>query len=191
MLSYYKGSHIKALVHLYPDIGIDRKKFKHAPQNYWLAAHNRRAFFDNFAKLNGFDPLVPANWHKIKYDQIRSTKHGSSVLRYYNNSHIPALLDLYPDLGLDKLKFRQVSKNYWMNVDNRLKFFMRFANEKGFEPLVPENWYSMSVRKIRSIKGGSAVLQYYKTFPHALLHLFPNIGLDITKFTILPPTKHV
>lgn len=30
-----------------------------------------------------------------------------------------------------------------MSVDNRVKFFTRFAIENGFDPLLPDNWYKI------------------------------------------------
>jgi hypothetical protein len=35
-------------------------------ENYWNDEHNQRDFFVQFAKRNGFDPLVAQNWYKIK-----------------------------------------------------------------------------------------------------------------------------
>ncbi len=31
-------------------------------------------------------------------------------------------------------------ENYWNNVYNRRKFFIEFASQKGFDPLVAANW---------------------------------------------------
>jgi hypothetical protein len=30
----------------------------------------------------------------------------------------------------------------WGNIENRKKFFEKFAKENFFDPLIPENWYS-------------------------------------------------
>ena len=31
-------------------------------------------------------------------------------------------------------------KGYWLNLDNRRKFLLQFAEEKGFDPSKLENW---------------------------------------------------
>ncbi len=38
--------------------------------------------------------------------------------------------------------------NYWNNAHNRRKFFVDFATQKGFDPLVAENWENVQYRKI-------------------------------------------
>jgi hypothetical protein len=36
----------------------------------WTKPENRRQFFDDFAALREFDPLVPSNWYSIGYHDI-------------------------------------------------------------------------------------------------------------------------
>jgi hypothetical protein len=31
---------------------------------------------------------------------------------------------------------------YWQSKENRKKFFDQYAQEKGFDPLLPDNWYT-------------------------------------------------
>ena len=40
----------------------------------------------------------------------------------------------------------------WIDVDNRRRFFLNYAHDHGFEPLVAENWYSQSNKNIFSAK---------------------------------------
>jgi hypothetical protein len=42
--------------------------------NYWDSATNRRAFFEQFAVFNGFDPLIAENWYKISKNMICEAK---------------------------------------------------------------------------------------------------------------------
>jgi hypothetical protein len=46
-----------------------------------------------------------------------------------------------------------VKGSYWQNKENRRKFLDQYAKEKGFDPLLPENWYNIS---------SSVVLQHPK-----------------------------
>ena len=34
----------------------------------------RRTLLDNFAKLRGFDPLVPSYWHQVNTNELRKVK---------------------------------------------------------------------------------------------------------------------
>lgn len=36
--------------------------------------HNRKAFFDSFAKENDFDPLVAENWYSVTGEKINRQK---------------------------------------------------------------------------------------------------------------------
>lgn len=33
---------------------------------------------------------------------------------------------------------------HWSDVNNRKRFFMEFAESRGFDPLVPENWSNIT-----------------------------------------------
>ncbi len=39
--------------------------------------------------------------------------------------------------------------NYWRGIENQRKFFIEFASQKGFDPLVPENWDKINIADIR------------------------------------------
>jgi len=43
-------------------------------------------------------------------------------------------------------------KNYWANPNNRRQFFEKFANQRGFDPLDPIKWRSISRAEIRAFK---------------------------------------
>ncbi len=38
--------------------------------------------------------------------------------------------------------------NYWNTVHNRRKFFVEFATQKGFDPLVASNWENIQYREM-------------------------------------------
>jgi hypothetical protein len=40
----------------------------------WKLAENRRRFFENFAKTNGFDPLIAEAWYSQPSEKILSAK---------------------------------------------------------------------------------------------------------------------
>src|SRR5690349_15490926 len=43
-------------------------------KGYWRRLPIVRAFLDNFAEIQGFDPLVPHNWERVTQKQILSTR---------------------------------------------------------------------------------------------------------------------
>lgn len=45
-----------------------------AIENYWKQPKHHLEFFKLFAARNGFDPLVPDNWHSVSQQQIFEQK---------------------------------------------------------------------------------------------------------------------
>jgi hypothetical protein len=71
------------------------------------------------------------------------------VLFYHNNNITKALVDLFPNIGLDPAKFIYVS--YWDKSENRRIFFENYAKKYDFDPLVPKNWYSQPRNKLMAV----------------------------------------
>jgi len=185
VLNHYEGSFIKALTHLYPDIGLDTTKFRVVRGNHWADERNQKEFFDTYAKDNGFDPLVASNWYSVTRQNILKCKGSSTVLTYYQGSFVKALAFLYPDIGLDTTKFSILPKGYWANKSNRKRIFENLAYERGFDVLLAENWYSLSNADFLEAKGANTLVHLYKgSFADALIDLFPDIGLDERKLRL-------
>jgi hypothetical protein len=45
-----------------------------------------------------------------------------------------------------------VLENHWADEETRKSFFLKLANNKGADPLVPHTWYSMSRADISTHK---------------------------------------
>lgn len=41
---------------------------------------------------------------------------------------------------------------YWTNTNNARRFFDDYASANGFDPLITENWYSISTKDIENQK---------------------------------------
>lgn len=83
---------------------------------------NRRVFFEKYAKQHNFDPRKAENWYsqpkeRIMVQKVLAMKAINSILIlllkgshavvfHHNNSLLQALLDIFPDIGLEAAKFR-------------------------------------------------------------------------------------
>jgi hypothetical protein len=103
VLAFYRSSVPTALISLFPDIGLDASQFTsitsstvvtHYPLltlyittkqdegkciinlflDSWRSVGSRRNFFVNYAKANGFDPLVADNWYTHSRSRIETVK---------------------------------------------------------------------------------------------------------------------
>eukprot|EP00026_Physarum_polycephalum_P001621 Phypoly_transcript_01623.p1 GENE.Phypoly_transcript_01623~~Phypoly_transcript_01623.p1 ORF type:complete len:1048 (-),score=160.89 Phypoly_transcript_01623:116-2998(-) len=177
VLSYHSGSYIKALVDLFPNIGWDKSKFKDSAASMDV----RRRYFENYAKINKFDPLNPSAWHNHPRQKILAHKGINRILSYHNGSLHQALLDLFPEIGLNKSRFQD--KHSWHRAASRRKFFENYAKSQAFDPLVPQNWYKHPIDKILAVKTVHRVLSHHRrSVAQALLDLFPEIGFDKFQF---------
>lgn len=83
---------------------------------------------------------------------------------YYQGSFSKALMNIYPDIDLTKSGFYSTScpscclsnclliEMHWDDPADRKLFFDGFAKEYAFDPLIPENWYSIPAERIKSYK---------------------------------------
>lgn len=101
VLRKFKG-YLQALEALFPDIELDRRAIKTAT---WGNIESRRHFFERYAKENNFDPQNTTAWYSQSRSKILSTKGALGVVSHHKNSVVQALLDLFPNIGLDKPKF--------------------------------------------------------------------------------------
>eukprot|EP00026_Physarum_polycephalum_P001339 Phypoly_transcript_01340.p1 GENE.Phypoly_transcript_01340~~Phypoly_transcript_01340.p1 ORF type:complete len:1070 (+),score=142.73 Phypoly_transcript_01340:227-3436(+) len=169
---------------------VEEKK-SNKPRDVWLSDKEKtmREILEGYAKSHNRDPLVPDNWYHIKHQILLKLQGGRAIVQHYEGNYIDALMGLFPDIGLDKTKFKSLPRNYWGDLANRREFFREFAANEGFDALLPENWYNMNVTRFQSYKGGFAVLSYYEgDWTKALIHVFPDIGLDKSKLTYVPRT---
>jgi len=132
-LSYHAHSVKKALLDLFPEIGLneshfvvcmykeenergdrarkdgnegkgrkgERREDERVLNNSFLAWNNKeegKIFFENFAKLHGFDPLVAANWYRQSVSDLLALKVSSPS----PSASLP-LLSLSPPLFLKLL----------------------------------------------------------------------------------------
>jgi len=185
---------VRALYHLFPEIGLDPSSFDRTPGGHYQENENRRKFLEHFAKSNGFDPLIPSNWYDVTTTSVLRFKGGLNFLAQYKNNLAQALLQLFPYIGLDSKKISQFSPYYWEDITNRRNFFEKFAKEHGFDPLIRKNWYNIPLTSITSNNEtrNSVVSHYYSgNMVRALLHVFPEIGLNPKKFVLKRPRKQL
>jgi len=64
-------------------------------------------------------------------------------------------------------------------------FFEQFAKEKGFDPLIAENWYNITREELQTKKEFDMIMKEFGgSFTRALQDVFPQIQLTISKFNI-------
>eukprot|EP00026_Physarum_polycephalum_P016043 Phypoly_transcript_16871.p1 GENE.Phypoly_transcript_16871~~Phypoly_transcript_16871.p1 ORF type:complete len:257 (+),score=38.97 Phypoly_transcript_16871:68-772(+) len=181
VLAKYSGNPIQALVHAYPEIGLEQSKFK-SPSINWQHIGYMKQFFIEHARTNGFDPLIAENWYSVP-TSIYARKGASRVLHYYQRSISTALSELFPNIGIDKSKFVNLPKKYWQDEGNRKKLLLKFARENSLDAYNPEHWYGVSRQKFLATKGANSVIEYHdRNLPRMVMDLLPEIGATESGF---------
>ena len=171
-----------------------------------------RLILEAYAKRNSFDPLDAENWYSLRKKTVASIKvssllssffffslpldslhpflslltvllkGGSTILKHFRNSHVNALLELFPEIGLEVNKFVGVPSkynslfssfsllfsssllrflfvnsplrlgHYWADLKNRRQFLMDVAKRERFDPKVASNWYKLTLNNFLSHK---------------------------------------
>jgi len=107
------------------------------------------------------------------------------MLLRYNASHVQALFDLYPEIGLKRERFyRYLGVKYkkWGIVETRREFFDELAKKRGHDSRDTFAWYNITKKDVVAA-GGSGLLNHYQcSVKKALISLYPNIGLVMEAF---------
>jgi signal peptidase I len=170
-----------------PDTNVqDDANFSAKPTGYWTGkkGKNMRLFLEKFARSRNMDPLLPDTWYSIPRRAIESTKEGTTIMHYSKGGYVRALLKMFPEIGLDPVKFYQYYnfRQHWQEVENRRKWFVFFASERKFDPLLAENWYNITSEKLVDSKAQAILRHYSGDVVSALVHLFPEVVFDGDRF---------
>eukprot|EP00026_Physarum_polycephalum_P001831 Phypoly_transcript_01834.p1 GENE.Phypoly_transcript_01834~~Phypoly_transcript_01834.p1 ORF type:complete len:743 (-),score=122.50 Phypoly_transcript_01834:185-2413(-) len=168
VMAHYKG-YYDAVLHLFPEIRLTRT------EKFWTV-EDRKTFFDNFAAAKGFDPLIPDNWYPVSYLSLSQHKGFKQILRFYDGDLSTCLMQLYPNIGLQKAKFG-------VDVQKQRQIFEKFAQTKNVDPQNPQFWYALNPKEFRKFQSMRDVVKYYGGYPESVMRLFPELTLKRNKFS--------
>eukprot|EP00026_Physarum_polycephalum_P000561 Phypoly_transcript_00562.p1 GENE.Phypoly_transcript_00562~~Phypoly_transcript_00562.p1 ORF type:complete len:1320 (+),score=101.35 Phypoly_transcript_00562:116-4075(+) len=182
IMKYYHGNLSDCLLHLYPNIGLKQPEFNNGV--YWQSMANRRSAFIGFAGWRNFDPFNAGNWYPLSTADYNSFYATAAMLLYYKNDYITALAETFPDISLQSGQFDVAPVGYWENVRNRRSLFQEIATQREFDPLLPSNWYQVSLGSVLHIKGVSSVITHYYngSLAKALADIFSELSFQEAEF---------
>lgn len=170
-------SDVHNLMEVYPEFYWKAFMFDRVPLNYWDDFGNHILYFNYLSNELNIKSLD--DWYEVSLSDLRKQqkfKNISSVLKYYGDSLINALLEIYPSSPLDPsfqwkiFKFKQVPKHYWNDSNNLLSFISYAAKELYIKNY--EDWYNISSEQIRKmggftplIKNGGLISLLSKVYP--------------------------
>ena len=92
---------------------------------------------------------VVSNWKEMK--PSITGKPSTPQLLHPTSPHL-TITTLSIVLPSKRPKSTHAPKRHWKSIENRRAFFTKFAEEMGFDPLVPENWHPITKKQIKAKK---------------------------------------
>ena len=129
----------------------------------------------------GSIPTVVSFFFNFYYQEIEKSTNsykqsGSTVLQKFKG-YFNILQQAFPDVTFDSTAFiycksfslfafqcTDILLAPWRVITNRKRFFENYAKEHGFDPLVPENWYLQSRKRIANYKVLLSAVPYFLCF---------------------------
>jgi len=87
--------------------------------------------------------LISENWLPITHRDI-SKAGGKGILNYYKDSHIGALVDAYPEIGLKNTDFPRYTDYNWKD-DVLLN---NFVDSESFQASAKSNWNPITEKEL-------------------------------------------
>eukprot|EP00026_Physarum_polycephalum_P003033 Phypoly_transcript_03042.p1 GENE.Phypoly_transcript_03042~~Phypoly_transcript_03042.p1 ORF type:complete len:819 (-),score=106.58 Phypoly_transcript_03042:30-2486(-) len=172
----------KVLAEIYGEFGVKEDMFDTIPMHYYDTIKNRQNFFKKVALAQGLNPDNMDDWYSLSSNLVH--KHGGQyVLKRYNRSIYAVVQDIFPHHVWDESKFTLKTKKYW-NSDRIRQFFDKYAKDHNFNPLIPENWYSITEVIFEQQKDGKSILNmFYKgSFKQAVKDIYPDVSFNFGLF---------
>eukprot|EP00026_Physarum_polycephalum_P001637 Phypoly_transcript_01639.p1 GENE.Phypoly_transcript_01639~~Phypoly_transcript_01639.p1 ORF type:complete len:968 (+),score=84.26 Phypoly_transcript_01639:164-3067(+) len=174
IIKYYRGKFAECLIQAYPNIALQSKILAGKLQ-LCKNGHRRKSkdFFDVFAAQHSFDPLEAQHWYSVSLNDFLQNKSYKAMTQHYGGNLLWCLMDVYPNIGLQKSKF----------TERQRLIFDNFAREQGFDPLILTNWYNISPKLFNLSQEYKSIVQFYGgELSHCLMQLYPDIGLNKSGF---------
>lgn len=134
-----------------------------------------RNTFEEWLKPKG--ALTDEMLYSLKWKEIKSNPLLTCICRKHNNSHIKAILELFPEHNLLPWKFSSIPKYYWDSMTNQKRFFDWFASQNNI--VHPEQWKPINRTQVYAAGGAWLVKKIYKSsLPAALRALYPTVDWD-------------
>ena len=180
---YYKDSIIQALKDLYPSHIWLEWRFKGGVSNsFWQKKESRRNFFDWASQRLKVSKME--DWYSIKRKQIADLGGYGLLNKYYKDSLILALKDVYPEFDWKVWRFSNgVTQGFWKEKENRRQFMEWARKELNIEKM--EDWYSIKGTPFRELRSASGLLNNYynSSLADCLKDLYPEFDWQQWRFS--------
>lgn len=180
ILNHY-GSHIDALLQLYPENPWRIHKFKHFTRDFWNKKINIAKYLEDVKEKMNFKEHQ--DWYKITQDDLDRLNYqiiGSPETLVKN------LQLIYPDYKFEPWKFLDLfPRNYWSDKKVGRNSLDEIAQSLNIQS--SEDWYKVTVVEVEENGGKNLMKAYSGSLSRALSSLYPEVNWKPWMFLHTPP----
>ena len=179
LLSYYNSSPIQFVKAMFPGYPWLEWKFANGVgSETWLDIENHKRYVNWLGDKLGYETVK--DWYKIT-GKLITDNHGDGLLSYYNSSPIQLVKAMFPEYEWLEWKFITVSKKFWSDHKNHVKYMKWLGDELGYTK--EEDWYGTSFQSFRENGGRHLFKLYHGGTIHKLVKVaFPDYDWHEWKF---------
>tara|TARA_Y100000389_G_C17407148_1_gene488718 strand:- start:50 stop:1393 length:1344 start_codon:yes stop_codon:yes gene_type:complete len=113
------------------------------------------------------------DWYNISYDIFYENNLGRLLRKYYCDSPIQLLREIFPEYNWLEWKMKSTPNGFWSDIKNRKKYVEWLGNKLGYKSM--EDWYNISQKTIIENYGGGLLNNYYSgSHIHLLREVYPE-----------------
>lgn len=176
LMQIYGKSPTNIVITVYSDHIWEMWCFKKAPVGFWKEKDNQLKYLEWLFRKLGYTQLE--DYYRISTAILREN-YGRPLLSHYGGSPSRILASLYPQHPWDITKFKTVTKVYWNDKQNQLKFMDALGKELGFQQMA--DWYSINKANFEN-RGYSLLLKYRCSPSEVVMSVYPSHPWEEWKF---------
>jgi hypothetical protein len=166
---HYNGSLQALLNAVYPGHLWLPWRFPKTPKSYWKDVGNHKKFVKYLGEQLKVREGHLEDWYKLSTKAVVDNGGGGLLSYHYDNSVFKLLSSTFPDYSWNPWKFGQVSKDYWISVENQKAFLDDVGSTLGFKQGDMSGWYSISNEVVFKHGGKALLSNIYKGSLYSLL----------------------
>eukprot|EP01114_Cavostelium_apophysatum_P005575 TRINITY_DN16765_c0_g1_i1.p1 TRINITY_DN16765_c0_g1~~TRINITY_DN16765_c0_g1_i1.p1 ORF type:complete len:534 (-),score=82.26 TRINITY_DN16765_c0_g1_i1:2-1603(-) len=155
-LLHHFESHMQAIIQVLREHPFQLVLFEHIPSTYWKQTSNHKEYLDSMERF--LEMKTWEEWYGVNPETLlqRVPSFGTLLCRY--NTHIAALMQIYPERNWNIVLFEHIPASYWNDPSRHREYLTKLGERIGIETW--EDWYQVSAALIKSF-GGKGLLSRY------------------------------
>lgn len=152
------------------------------PAGFWLSSENQRRYLIWLGQTLGYRVLN--DYYQIQTSDFRANRGSGALLHCWGSSSVTAVITTFPDQQWHEWLFVSCPRSFWADPENHRRYMKWFGEQCGIRK--PDDWYNVTNRDFRKLKGGAFLLHYDSTISEAVKAYLPQRNWNEWQFGKTP-----